>query len=117
MSEHGSLDPSSTLGDATEAKLVAYIKKLQRFGFAPTRLDVRQIASALAEQLKIKHRFDTSTKLAGYDWLNLVLNRHPDLSVRVAEGVSINRQIALCHEILENYFQLLESILEENSAP
>ena len=38
-----SLGPSSTLGEENEAKLVEHVKKLQKFGFAPTRNDVRQV--------------------------------------------------------------------------
>lgn len=108
------MGPSSTLGEEAEAKLVAHIKKLQKFGFAPIRNDVRHMAFALAEQLKLKHRFNASTKMAGYDWLQLFLARHSDLSIRVAEGVSINRSTALSRETVNNYFELLERILNDN---
>lgn len=45
------------------------------------------MAFHLAQQLKIKHPFNKDKKLAGYDWLNMFLQRNPDLSVRKAEGV------------------------------
>ncbi|KAB0803136.1 hypothetical protein PPYR_00106 [Photinus pyralis] len=95
----GSLGPACTLGDQVEQKLVAHIKKLQKFGFAPTRSDVRYMAFALAEQLKIKHRFNTVIKMAG---------------IRTAEGVSVARSTALNRETVNSYFALLETVLTEN---
>ena len=114
LTKSGSLGPSSTLGEENKAKLVAHVKKLQKFGFAPTRNDVRYMAFALAEQLKLKHRFNKTTKMAGYDWLHLFSSRHSDLSIRVAEGVSVNRANSLCRDTVTNYFELLETILQDN---
>ena len=71
------------------------------------------MAFALAEQLKLKHRFNKTTKMAGYDWLHLFSSRHSDLSIRVAEGVSANRANSLCRDTVTNYFEL-ETILQDN---
>lgn len=109
-----SLGPSSTLGVENERKLVSHIKKLQKFGFAPSRTDVRFMAFALAEQLGLAHRFDKEERKAGYDWLHLFLQRHRDLSVRTAEGVSLARSTALCRETVNNYFRLVEEVFSEN---
>lgn len=52
--------------------------------------------------------------MAGYNWLKSFVNRHKDLSVRKAEGVSTARAKGLSREVVANYFNLLQSPLEEN---
>lgn len=51
------LGPDSMLGEEAEEKLANHIKKLQKCGFSPTRLEVREMAYKLAEKLGIKNRF------------------------------------------------------------
>ncbi|KAJ8962241.1 hypothetical protein NQ318_018213 [Aromia moschata] len=111
----GPLGPSSTLGDDVEAKIVKHIINLQKNGFAPTRTDVRAMAFKLAEQLGIKHRFNKESGLAGFPWLQLFMQRNPTLSVRKAEGVSINRALGMNRKDVDGYFKLLEQIITENS--
>ncbi|KAK9703825.1 CENP-B N-terminal DNA-binding domain [Popillia japonica] len=65
----GPQGPSACLGVANENKIVTHIKKLQSYGFAPIRDDVRVMAFKLAEQLGITHRFNRQFGKAGYDWL------------------------------------------------
>ncbi|KAI4471504.1 hypothetical protein MML48_1g11818 [Holotrichia oblita] len=110
----GPQGPSACLGVANENKIVIHIKKLQSYGFAPTRDDVRVMAFKLAEQLGITHRFNRQFGKAGYDWLHLFLARHPDLSVRKAEGVSLARAQGMRRKEVGDYFKLLEKVLEEN---
>lgn len=109
------MGPTGTLGMANESKLVAHIKKLQNRGFAPTRDDLRTMAYEFAVKLKLNHRFNHEKEKAGYDWLNLFLLRHPDLSVRKAEGVSVARAEGMSRKKVLAYFQLLHVILEENN--
>lgn len=52
------LGPDSTLGEEAEEKLCNHIRKLQKFGFSPTRREVREIAFKLAVRLGIRHRFN-----------------------------------------------------------
>lgn len=111
--KHG-LGPSSCLGIDAELKLVRHIKTLQKFGFAPDRDSVRIWAFQLAEQMKIKHKFNKDIGKAGYDWLHSFLRRHPDISVRTAEGISINRATGMNRETVKQYFELLEKVLREN---
>lgn len=108
-----SLGPPSVLGIENEQKIKIHIQKLQKHGFAPTRQCVRSTAYDLAERLKIKHPFNKTTKLAGYDWLNMFLKRNPDLSVRKAEGVSLSRCQGMNRDEVNTYFNLLEATLLE----
>lgn len=109
------LGPPSCLGDEAENKLVNHILKLQKHGFAPDRDSVRKMAYELAEKLKVKHTFNSDKGKAGYDWLKLFLSRHPEISVRKAEGISNSRATGLCKENVREYFRLLAQILDENN--
>lgn len=112
--EKHALGPSSCLGIDAELKLVRHIKTLQKFGFAPDRDSVRIWAFELAEQMKIKHRFNKDIGKAGYDWLYSFLRRQPSISVRTAEGISVNRATGMNRETVKLYFELLEKVLREN---
>lgn len=52
------LGPDSTLGAQAENKLANHIKKLQKFGFSPSRREVREMAYKLAKRMNIRHRFN-----------------------------------------------------------
>lgn len=113
-SESKCLGRSSCLGEEAENKLVLHIKKLQKSGFTPDRDSVRSMAFHLAESLKRKHTFNRNKEKAGYDWLSLFLTRHPDLSIRKAEGISIARVEGLSRKAVQGYFTLLESVMSEH---
>jgi len=108
------MGPDSFLGEDAENKLVTHIKKLQRCGFAPTATDVREMAFLLSEKLNKINKFNLENRKAGYDWFHAFLKRHPDLSVRKAEGVSRHRVLGMNKEIVGNYFDLLGRVLEDN---
>ena len=52
---------------------------------------IRSVAYEFAERNGLKHSFNTSSKMAGKDWLAGFLKRHPEISVRKAESVSVQR--------------------------
>lgn len=110
----GPLGPQSELGVDAELKLVTHIKKLQQRGFAPGRRDVQEIAFNLAEKLGKKHKFNKELGRAGTHWFLSFMERHKDLSIRKAEGMSGNRARGMNREEVNKYFELLESILLEN---
>lgn len=56
------MGPASSLGEEIENKLVNHIKKLQKYGFAPTRSMVRTMAFRIAEQFNIKTAFNAEKK-------------------------------------------------------
>ncbi|XP_055836643.1 uncharacterized protein LOC129905229 [Episyrphus balteatus] len=109
------LGASACLGAEIETKICNHIKKLQAHGFAPTRESVCKMAYSIAEQYNIPHRFSKDLKKAGRGWLELFLNRHPDLAIRKAEGVSQARVLGMNRQEVATYFDLLEKILIENN--
>jgi hypothetical protein len=111
----GPMGPSSMFGKENEDKLVAHIKAMQAKGFPLTITDVRRIAYDFAEHLQLKHRFNTETQKAGYDWLQMFLSRHKDITLRKSEGVSLARASAMNKTEVNAYFQLLESVLIQDN--
>lgn len=108
------LGPDCQLGFEAEKKLALHIKKLQAVGFAPTQQNVRMLAYNFAETLNKKHTFNKDNKIAGKVWFSSFMRRHPDLSVRKAQGISRARTEGMNREEVKDYFDLLTSILTEN---
>lgn len=105
--EKGSLGPTASLGIENELKLVSYIKRLEKIGYAPTSRDVRHLAFTFSQRNGLKCRFNQEKELAGYDWFKLFLKRHPTLTMRVAQGRSIARSLGMSAAEVDPYFQML----------
>lgn len=108
------MGPDSMLGEANENKLVQHIKKAQKCGFPMTVPDVRKLAYNFAESLKINHKFNKEKGCAGSDWFRSFLRRYSDLSIHNAEGVYLGRGEGMNRSDVENYFTLLQEVLEQN---
>jgi hypothetical protein len=54
----------------------------------PQTDSVRATAYKLAKEMRISNHFNDETETEGYDWLNSIFRRNPELSVRQAEGLS-----------------------------
>ncbi|TGZ48328.1 hypothetical protein DBV15_08634 [Temnothorax longispinosus] len=98
-----------------ELELVAYIQKMESTGFPPTATAVRKLAFAFALKNNLPNMFNQDKEIAGYDWLRNFMIRHPVLSIRKAEGISIARGLGMCREEVNKYFQLLSKICKENN--
>lgn len=67
------------------------------------------MAYEFAVALNINHKFNNEKKIAGYDWLWSFLRRHPELSIRKAEGLSMARGRGLTREAANHFYNLLET--------
>jgi hypothetical protein len=65
-------------------------------------------------KLGLQGNFNKDTNVAGYDWFRSFMQRHPDLSVRQAEGLSTARAQAVNRENVQKYFGLLRDTIIEN---
>ncbi|CAH2016525.1 unnamed protein product [Acanthoscelides obtectus] len=65
--------------------------------------------------LGLKHKFNNELQKAGYVWLQSFLIRHPQVSVRKAESLSLARCTAMSRNVVIDYFKVLQSVLEENN--
>lgn len=113
--EKKGMGPGAQLGADAEKKLSRHIQKLQTVGFAPTQRNVRNLAYDLAESLNKENTFNKETKMAGKVWFSSFMRRHPELSVRKAQGISRARTEGMNRAEIKSYFTLLTEILTENA--
>lgn len=69
------------------------------------------MAFELGTRVGLQHKFNEKLKKVGYDWLLLFLKRHPELSIRKSEGVSINGIQGMHRSAVMQYFTLLDQVL------
>lgn len=103
------------LGFENEKRLVAHILKLGDAGFPPERSAICQLAYQFAEKMGLKHNFNNETKTAGPQWLKSFLERNPEIVLRQAEGLSIERAKGLNRAEVAKFFDLLTTVLTENN--
>jgi helix-turn-helix, Psq domain len=87
-----------------ERQLVAHIQTMQGALFGLTTVDVRKLAFQLADKLHLNHRFNTSRKTAGLDWLSGFLSRHAELSIRSPQGTSLIRAVGFNRPKVNQFF-------------
>ncbi|XP_021706464.1 uncharacterized protein LOC110678151 [Aedes aegypti] len=97
----------SVFSSAQEQELVKHITDMSSYGTGLSRHDVRNLAYQLAERKHIKHRFCHETELAGRDWLDGFLKRHPELSLRKPEATSLARLKGFNRSSVGRFFELL----------
>ncbi|CAB3253456.1 unnamed protein product [Arctia plantaginis] len=78
-----------------ELELAAYVKDIESRFFGLTTKDMRILAFDLADKNNIKHNFDTGKKMAGRIWLEKIIKRNPELSLRKPEATSAARASGL----------------------
>ena len=108
------LGPYGVLGYENEIRLVRHVKRLEESGFALTSRDLRALAYSFSEKLGLQGKFNQEKRMAGYDWFRSFMERHRDLSVRQAEGLSSSRALALNRETVQGFFDLLKRTLIEH---
>src|SRR6218665_217579 len=115
MRLHGKVSGSShmsgrkpVLDTKTESDLVHVIKELSQRGFPVGPKEVRGIAYSYALQNGIDG-FSIRKKMAGYEWLKSFLNRHPELSIRKPEPLSVARASGMNQTVIDKWFNNLES--------
>jgi len=104
------LGRKSCLTSVHEASFVKYIKNMEKYGFAVTSVDVKKLAFSFALQNKIPNSFNIDKKQVGHDWFVSFMQRHPELSIRKAQGMSIARGLGMNKEECGRYFDLLEKV-------
>lgn len=71
------------------------------------------LAFDYAEANHISHRFNKSTKLEGPDWLELFMKRHPNISLRKPEAISLSRVSSFNESNIKHFFENLNDCLNK----
>jgi len=96
----------------TENDLVVVIKDLAQRGFPLGLKEVRSIAYSYALEHNIAG-FSVKKKTAGYEWMNSFLTRHPDISVRKPEPLSVARASGMNETVVHKWFDDLQSSINQ----
>lgn len=98
--------------DKQEKELCEYVVNMEQrlFGLTPTEL--RSLAFQVANRNDFNNPFNKETQLAGVDWLNGFLQRHPNISFRKPEATSAARAMGFNKISVGKYFDLLNNIVE-----
>lgn len=78
-----------------------------------TMLDFRKLDFQLAEINGCSHRFNQADRMAGQDWMNSFLLRHPDLSLRKPEATSGARAMGFNKVAYIQFFNLLTGCIDK----
>lgn len=96
-----------------EEEFVRHCKKMDERFFGLTINDLRRLAYEYAEANKIDNRFDQSSKMAGRDWVECFLKRHPDLVIRQSAATSLARAIGFNKIQVDRFYKNLKDLYEE----
>ena len=107
----------TVLSSAQETELVNLILDYESRLFGLTVLDIRRLVYDYCEKNNIKHNFSHTLQCAGEDWARAFIARHPTLSIRKPESVSIFRASGFNKEKVNRFYDVLEPILYNDSVP
>jgi len=79
------------------------------YGLSP--IDVRRIVYKFCVKNGIQNNFNSATEMAGRYWMEGFLSRHPELSVRQSEAVSIQRAIGFNKQKVDKFYSVLKGAL------
>ena len=105
---------SPDIGQDYEEELVLHIRKMEKALFGLTAVDVRKLAFDFATKIGVAHRFNMEGKMAGLDWLQGFLSRHPTLSIRRPEATNIARAVGFNRPQVDNFFSVYKDILTDH---
>lgn len=103
----------TVLSSDQEDELVQHIIRMSSCGFGLNHKEIRQLAFQTAEKYKVNHPFDRKQGLAGADWLQHFLHRHPQLALRKTENTSLARLQGFNRETVDRYYNLLEEAMND----
>ncbi|KAJ8936819.1 hypothetical protein NQ318_015286 [Aromia moschata] len=104
---------TQTFNSEHETALVDHVKDLSSRLMPLSRKEFLQLTFQLAEKLKIPHRFSKTKKMAGKDFYQAFMSRHPDLSLRTPESTSLMRCVGFNRPQVERFFNGLSLLMEK----
>ncbi|CAB3236996.1 unnamed protein product [Arctia plantaginis] len=100
---------------AQEEILANHLRTMSNNFYSLTREQFRKVCYSVAKQLGIEERFNQVNQTAGKDWLAGFLQRHPDLSIRKPEAISINRILGFNKTEITLFFNNLEKLMVQHN--
>ena len=98
-----------------EKQLEDHIISMDQAFYGLSINDIRTIVYDYCEKNNIKNNFNSDNKMAGRDFVAGFMKRHPKLSLRRPESVSVNRVFGLNKTSVNLYFNNLETVLNKHN--
>ncbi|XP_063216726.1 uncharacterized protein LOC134527734 [Bacillus rossius redtenbacheri] len=95
-----------------ENSLVEYCLDMDHHYYGLTISDLRRMAYQLAVKNNLPNPFSRETKAAGKKWVRLFFKRHPELTLRRPQNLSIARAKGFTKDNVHKFFSLLKVELE-----
>ncbi|XP_031333074.1 uncharacterized protein LOC116176797 isoform X1 [Photinus pyralis] len=95
-----------------EGEILEYILLMEKRLFGLSQMDLRSLAYQFAVRNGIPNNFDQKSGLAGRDWIQGFLKRHPRLSMRLPEKTSAARASAFNRPNVTKFFELLGELMD-----
>lgn len=109
------LGKKSILTASQENDLVNVTLSMESRLFGLSVMDLRRLVYQYCDINKIANPFNQERKMAGDDWARAFLKRHPNLTIRQPEAVSIGRAIGFNKEKTKRFYDVLQSVLFEDA--
>ena len=104
--------------DVIEQKLVTYLIEASDLFYGLTPKEVRRFAYTCARTLGLKFPASWSEKeMAGVDWFNGFLKRHPSISIRKPQATSLARVSAFNETTTDEFFNNLADVMQRYKFP
>lgn len=109
------LGPKNSVFSADEEEeLCSYILDMEKNFYGLMIKDLRGLIYKLAVKNNKPHPFYENNQLAGKDWVQNFLKRHPKLSIRQPESTSAAHAAGFNKQSVNQYFNLLGNIYDEH---
>lgn len=100
--------PQRYLTDEEEAELVKFIVRCSEIGYSKTKSDILSIV----QQKCTKQGLQVTVSKG---WWESFRHRHPQLTIRAAEGLTVPRVRAFDDVVMGRYYDMLETTLRDNN--
>lgn len=97
-----------------EEELAERVKYLSDTFYGITREKLAQVAFEFAERQRAPHTFSRTKRCAGPDWVRAFLKRHPDVSIRQAENMSLTRLESVSKNNLRHFYDNLADVFKKH---
>ena len=104
------MGPKCVLTNEEEDKLVAYVVEMARLAHPLTPTDLKL---KVAEICQTRHT-PFKDGIPGRSWLYWFQKRHPQLVLRQAQGLELNRAKNLCSSMIEVFYENLENLYNKH---
>lgn len=103
----------STFTVSQENELVEHCIFLAKMFYGLSPIELRKAAYCFAVSNNIKNRFNEEKKMAGKDWLQSFIKRHPKLSIRKPEATSIARISGFNKDAVKLFYNNLDELYQK----